>query len=265
MGEDGPTHQPIEHVASLRAIPDLWVMRPADALETAECWELALQRGANGQDGGPSALALTRQNLPALRDSAAENLSAKGAYRLVAANDSSERESALREPAASFRRHIDGLSKRDYSSLPGLRTLDFVLLFVPIEPAFIEAIRADDGLYTYALSKNIALVSPSTLLATLRTVAHLWRLEDRNLNAAEIARQAGALHDSFVLLEQELSGVGDALEKAVRSHESAVKRIGSGKGNLIGRVDKLRKLGADAKKQLPAAKLLDSENDNGAE
>ncbi len=85
LGEDGPTHQPIEHVASLRAIPDLWVMRPADALETAECWELALQRGANGQDGGPSALALTRQNLPALRDSAAENLSAKGAYRLVAA------------------------------------------------------------------------------------------------------------------------------------------------------------------------------------
>ncbi|MEO7252132.1 MAG: DNA recombination protein RmuC, partial [Arenimonas sp.] len=185
--------------------------------------------------------------------------------RLVAANDSSERENALRDHAISFRRHIDGLSKRDYSSLPGLRTLDFVLLFVPVEPAFIEAIRADDGLYTYALSKNIALVSPSTLLATLRTVAHLWRLEDRNLNAAEIARQAGALHDSFVLLEQELSGVGDALEKAVRSHESAVKRISSGKGNLIGRVDKLRKLGADAKKQLPAARLLDSENEDGAE
>ena len=80
LGEDGPTHQPIEHVASLRAIPDLWVMRPADALETAECWELALERG-----NGPSALALTRQNLPALRDSAAENLSAKGAYRLIAA------------------------------------------------------------------------------------------------------------------------------------------------------------------------------------
>ena len=85
--------------------------------------------------------------------------------RLVAANDSSEREAALRDHATSFRRHIDGLSKRDYAGLSGLRTLDFVLLFVPIEPAFIEAIRADDGLYTYALSKNIALVSPSTLLA----------------------------------------------------------------------------------------------------
>jgi DNA recombination protein RmuC len=184
--------------------------------------------------------------------------------RLVAANDNGEREVALREHAASFRRHIDGLSKRDYSSLPGLRTLDFVLLFVPIEPAFIEAIRADDGLYTYALSKNIALVSPSTLLATLRTVAHLWRLEDRNLNAAEIARQAGALYDSFVMLEQELAGVGDALDKAVRSHEGAVKRISTGKGNLLGRVERLRKLGADSKKQLPLAKLLEAESESEA-
>lgn len=185
--------------------------------------------------------------------------------RLTAANDEAERATALREHALSLRRHIDGLSKRDYAALPGLRTLDFVLLFVPVEPAFIEAIRADDALYTYALSRNIALVSPSTLLATLRTVAHLWRLEDRNLNAAEIARQAGALYDSFVLLEQELSGVGDALDKAVRGHENVVKRIGTGKGNLLGRVERLRKLGADARKQLPLAKLSDSENDNGAE
>ena len=182
--------------------------------------------------------------------------------RLVAANDSSEREAALRDHATSFRRHIDGLSKRDYAGLSGLRTLDFVLLFVPIEPAFIEAIRADDGLYTYALSKNIALVSPSTLLATLRTVAHLWRLEDRNLNAAEIARQAGALYDSFVMLEQELTGVGDALDRAVRTHEGAVKRISSGKGNLLGRVERLRKLGADTKKQLPLGKLLEAESEN---
>lgn len=182
--------------------------------------------------------------------------------RMVAANNDVERESALRDHATSFRRHIDGLSRRDYSSLPGLRTLDFVLLFVPIEPAFIEAIRADDGLYTYALSKNIALVSPSTLLATLRTVAHLWRLEDRNINATEIARQAGALYDSFVMLEQELAGVGDALDKAVRTHEGAVKRISTGKGNLLGRVERLRKLGADTKKQLPLARLLEAESES---
>src|SRR6185312_17511118 len=98
-------------------------------------------------------------------------------------------------------------------------------------------IRADDGLYTYALSKNISLVSPSTLLATLRTVSHLWRIEDRNLNAAEIARQAGALHDSFVLLVNELESLGDALNKAQTLHEGMLKRLGSGRGNLIGRVD----------------------------
>ena len=99
----------------------------------------------------------------------------------------------------------------------------------------------------------------------MRTVAHLWRLEDRNLNAAEIARQAGALYDSFAMLEQDLTGVGEALEKAARIHDGVVKRISSGKGNLLGRVERLRKLGADARKQLPALKLLESESENGAE
>src|SRR5690606_34719979 len=148
-------------------------------------------------------------------------------------------------------RHIDGLGKRDYSSVPGLRTLDFVLMFVPVEAAFIEALRRDDGLYGYALERNIALVSPSTLLATLRTVAHLWRLEDRNHNAQEIARQAGAWHDSFVMLENELAQVGEQMDRALRTHATAVKRISAGRGNLVGRVDKLRRLGADALKRLP--------------
>jgi DNA recombination protein RmuC len=178
--------------------------------------------------------------------------------RLCAATDDIQREASLREHVASMRRHVDGLSKRNYEAIPGLRTLDFVLLFVPVEAAFMEAIRADDGLYTYALSKNISLVSPSTLLATLRTVSHLWRIEDRNLNAAEIARQAGALHDSFVLLVNELESLGDALNKAQMLHEGMLKRIGSGRGNLIGRVDRLRKLGADTRKQLS---LLQDEAD----
>lgn len=175
--------------------------------------------------------------------------------RAVAAPDDAERAGALREHGASLRRHIDGLSRRDYSGLKHLRTLDFVLMFVPVEAAFIEAIRSDDGLYGYALAKNIALVSPSTLLATLRTVSHLWKLEDRNLNAQEIARQAGALHDGFVMMEQELTTVGEQIEKALRTHEGAVKRIGTGKGNLIRRIENLRKLGADARKRLPAQKL----------
>src|SRR5690606_38632924 len=108
---------------------------------------------------------------------------------------------------------------------------------VPVEAAYIEALRRDDALYAYALERNIALVSPSTLLATLRTVAHLWRMEDRNRNAQEIARQAGALHDAFVMLEAELTQVGEQLNRAQRSHEAAVRRISTGRGNLVGRVD----------------------------
>lgn len=181
--------------------------------------------------------------------------------RALSSVDEAPHEHAMKEHIGSLRRHIDGLGKRDYTAVPGLRTLDFVLMFVPVEAAFIEALRRDDALYAYALERNIALVSPSTLLATLRTVAHLWRLEDRNLNAQEIARQAGALHDSFVMLENELSLVGAQLEKALRTHEGAVKRISMGRGNLVGRVDKLRLLGADARKQLPGDRFEAEDND----
>lgn len=175
--------------------------------------------------------------------------------RALSAPEDTSRELAMKEHIGSLRRHIEGLGKRDYSAVPGLRSLDFVLLFVPVEAAYIEALRRDDSLYAHALERNIALVSPSTLLATLRTVAHLWKLEDRNLNAQEIARQAGALHDGFVMLENELAQVGAQLEKALRVHEAAVKRISSGRGNLVGRVDRLRRLGADARKQLPAERF----------
>jgi len=170
--------------------------------------------------------------------------------RALSRVDADPHEQAMKEHVGSLRRHIEGLGKRDYTTVPGLRTLDFVLMFVPVEAAFIEALRRDDALYGFALERNIALVSPSTLLATLRTVAHLWRMEDRNLNAQEIARQAGALHDSFVMLENDLLQVGQQMEKALRTHEAAVKRISTGRGNLVGRVDKLRRLGADTRRQL---------------
>lgn len=182
--------------------------------------------------------------------------------RALSSADEADRESALREHLVSLRRHIDGLGKRDYAAVPGIRTLDFVLMFVPVEAAFIEALRQDESLYGYALSRNIALVSPSTLLATLRTVAHLWKMEDRNVNAQEIARQAGALHDAFVMLEEEFAKVGEQIEKALRSHESATKRISTGRGNLVSRIDKLRKLGADARKTLPSQRFDPDEDES---
>lgn len=170
-------------------------------------------------------------------------------------------EQAMKAHIASLRRHIEALGRRDYSAVPGVRTLDFVLMFVPVEAAFIEALRHDEGLYGYALERNIALVSPGTLLATLRTVAHLWRMEDRNLNAQEIARQAGALHDSFVMLEAELSQIGEQLERALRSQANAVRRISRGRGHLLGRVDRLRRLGADARKKLPQSGMGEDEDE----
>lgn len=172
--------------------------------------------------------------------------------RFVAASDEALRRQALAEHVASLRRHIDGLSARNYVGLEGLRTLDFVLLFVPVEAAFVEAVRADDRLYSHALEKNISLVSPSTLLATLRTVAHLWRIERRNVNAMEIARCAAKLHDNFVLLVDELETVGEQLDKAQRAQAAALRRLTEGgKGSVLLQVQSLKEMGAPAKRALP--------------
>ncbi len=177
--------------------------------------------------------------------------------RLVATTDEDARRIALAEHVASLRRHIDGLSARNYRELDGLRTLDFVLLFVPVEAAFIEAVRADERLYSHALGKNISLVSPSTLLATLRTVAHLWRIERRNLRADEIARRAVLLHDNFALLVEELGAIGSQLDKAQRAHASALRRLTEGgKGSVLLQVRSLAEI-APVRKELPAD-LLDA-------
>ena len=185
-------------------------------------------------------------------------VSLKAYERLVAASDDAVRAMALNEHLASLRRHVDELSARNYDEIEKLRTLDFVLMFIPVESAFIEAVRADEGLYSYALAKNISLVSPSTLLATLRTVAHLWRIERRNVNAVEIARRAAQLHDNFALLVSELGNVGLALDKAQRAHASALRRLREGgKGSVLLQVQSLAEMGAPVKRSLQMS-LLDS-------
>ena len=214
------------------------------------------------QDDGGRARPDVILHLPDEKDLVIDSKVSLTAYeRMSTAETEGERAIELKEHVNSLRRHIDGLARRDYSQLPGVRSLDFVLLFVPIEAAYIEALRADEQLHDFALNKNIALVSTSTLLPTLRTVSHLWRMEDRNANAAEISRQAGALHDSFVMLENDLTGVGDYLKRALDTHEGVLKRLSSGKGNLLRRVDLLRQLGADTRKQLSAARLEAAESD----
>jgi DNA recombination protein RmuC len=173
--------------------------------------------------------------------------------RAVTADEDGERQAALKDHVLSLRRHIDGLSGKNYAGIQALNTLDFVLLFVPIEAAFIEAVRIDENLYTYALAKNISLVSPSTLLATLRTVAHLWRIERRNVNAVEIARRAANLHDNFCALANELENVGQQLEKASGAHAAALRRLtAGGKGSVMLQVQSLAEMGAPVRKSLPA-------------
>jgi DNA recombination protein RmuC len=178
--------------------------------------------------------------------------------------DKDLKKQAMKEHLLSIRRHIDGLAARNYDELPGMRNLDFVLLFIPIEAAFIDAVREDSGLYNYALDKNVALAAPSTLFATCKTVAHLQKLDNRSKNAENIAVAAGRLHDQFVLLYDEFDVVGKAITKASEAHSKAMGRIQTGNGNLLKKVDELRKMGAKAKKQLPAD-LLDDDNDDTPE
>ena len=177
--------------------------------------------------------------------------------RSLSSDDDIESATAMREHVASLKRHVDGLSAKRYENIEGIRTLDFVLLFVPIEAAFIEAVRCDENLSSYALEKNVALVSPSTLLATLRTVTYLWRIERRNLNATEIAKRAALLHDNFVSLATDLENIGTQLDRAQRSQAVALRRITEGgKGSVILQINSLAELGSAVQKKIPKNLLL---------
>jgi DNA recombination protein RmuC len=157
----------------------------------------------------------------------------------------------------SLRQHIQGLSSKNYSSLYGVGSVDFVLMFIPIEPAFLLALKSAPNLYQEALAKNIVLVCPSTLMATLRTVAHLWRQDHQNKNALEIARQCGALYDKFVGFVDDMEKIGQRIDQAQTSYHDAFSKLKTGKGNLIRTAEKVRELGVKPSKALPTG-LLDS-------
>lgn len=160
----------------------------------------------------------------------------------------------------SLRQHIQGLSSKNYSSLYGVGSVDFVLMFIPIEPAFLLALKSAPNLYQEALAKNIVLVCPSTLMATLRTVAHLWRQDHQNKNALEIARQCGALYDKFVGFIDDMEKLGQRIDQAQTSYHDAFSKLKTGKGNLIRTAERVRELGVKPSKTLPPG-LLDSTTD----
>lgn len=170
--------------------------------------------------------------------------------RYCTAEDDAEKQKALNEHVLSLRTHLKGLSVKNYEDLPGITSLDFVLMFIPVEAAFITAVESDQTIFREAFDKNIIVVSPTTLLATLKTVHNIWRYEYQNRNAIEIADRAGKLYDQFVLFSESLMDVGDKLGKAQSAYDTTVKRLTDGKGNLVTRTEQLKKLGAKAKKQI---------------
>jgi DNA recombination protein RmuC len=170
------------------------------------------------------------------------------------------REQALKEHIGSIKKHVKDLSSKNYQNLYQINTLDFVLLFVPIEPAFALAVENDPELFNDAFDKNIVIVTTSTLLATLRTIASIWRLENQNKNSLEIARQAGDLYDKFSGLVDDLIGVGKKISDAQLSYESTMNKLVQGRGNLVSRVENLKKLGVKSTKQINQ-KVLDRTED----
>ena len=171
--------------------------------------------------------------------------------RSIGTDDEDLKKQALKEHLQSLKKHVDELSEKDYSAIEEINTPDFVLLFIPIEPAFGAALTLDPELYQYAFERKIVLVTSSTLMATIKTVANLWKLEKQNKHAHDIARRAGLLYDKFVGFLSSIEDIGKALGKATDAHEKAFSQLSSGSGNLVGQVEKLKAMGIRTKKELP--------------
>ncbi|MGQ7869712.1 DNA recombination protein RmuC [Sunxiuqinia sp. sy24] len=171
--------------------------------------------------------------------------------RLVGAEDEPDRQKHIKDHLLSVKTHIKLLSDKHYQTAQGMNSPDFVLLFVPIESSFSVAVQADQDLFSYAWDHKVVIVSPSTLLATLRTIASIWQQENQTRNALEIARQGGALYDKFVNFVADLEKVGTNIEQTRKNYDLAMNKLNDGRGNLIRSAEKLRELGSKTNKELP--------------
>jgi DNA recombination protein RmuC len=177
--------------------------------------------------------------------------------RFVASENKNEQDAALRDHLFSVRKHIDELSAKKYQQIYQLNSLDFVMLFMPVEPAFLLAIQNDPNLWLYAYEKSILLISPTNLFAALKMVSSLWQQEYQSRNVIEIARQSGNLYDKFVSLLDDLLDVGNKLRATQKSYDDSMNKLQTGRGNLLSRVENIRKLGAKTTRELPK-KLLEN-------
>ena len=178
--------------------------------------------------------------------------------RLVNAPDNAAYETALKEQVASLKKHVNELAAKNYPNLPGLNAPDFVLMFVPIEAMFSVAVDADKNLFAYAWEKKIVIVSPTTLLATLRTIASIWQQENQTKNAFEIARLGGVLYDKMVGFIDDFQKIKRSLDAADKAYNDALGKMSTGKGNMLNTATRIKELGAKAGKTIPQNLLQDA-------
>ncbi|MCG7532518.1 DNA recombination protein RmuC [Psychrobium sp. MM17-31] len=204
-------------------------------------------RNEDGKAYRPDVIVHLPDNKDIIIDS---KVSLTGYERYFNTDDELAQQVALKEHIQSLRSHIKELGQKDYHQLKGLRSLDYVLLFIPIEPAFLLAIEHEPNLISYALDNNIMLVSPTNLLVALRTIHNLWRIDQQNKNAQLIAHKASKLYDKIRLFGDDLLSVSAHINKANHSVESAIKKLTTGKGNIIGQVQGFEQLGVEVKKPI---------------
>lgn len=200
-------------------------------------------------------------NLPENRHIIIDSKVSLTAYEVFCSvEDETEKKTALNNHVASIRKHVKELSDKNYQSIHNLSSMDFVIMFVPIEPAMAIASQADINIWNDAFEKNIVIVSPSILLATLRTIANIWKQENQNKNALEIARQSGALYDKFVSFSEDLINIGKKIDDTKGYYSEAMKKLYDGSGNIIRRIENIKALGAKATKSI-GQNLLDKASD----
>jgi DNA recombination protein RmuC len=222
-----------------------------------------LVQSSHTREDGSRALPDVIIHLPEGRSLVIDSKVSLVAYEEFAVTESElEREAAGKRHMESIKGHIKGLSAKNYQALYSLNSLDFVLLFVPIEPAFMLAVASDRDLFMDAWNRNVLLVSPSTLLFVVRTVAHLWRQEAQSRNAQEIAKRGAELYDKFVGFVEDMNSLGNRLKQAQGDYEEAYGKLTSGRGNLVGQAQKLRQLGVKPTKSL-APSLVDGAYESG--
>ncbi|WII70685.1 DNA recombination protein RmuC [Bdellovibrio sp. 22V] len=205
-------------------------------------------RGDDGQILRPDVIV----NLPDEKHLIVDSKMTLIAYEQYSSAETSEdQERAAKLHVESLKKHIDGLSEKKYHAADKLISPDFVILFMPLEPAFALAFKLKPELFQYAWERNVAIVSPTTLLATLRTVAALWKQDRQEKNALEIAKRGGLLYEKFAGLLKDLQNLGEKLGAAQKAHEDVLKKVSEGRGNLIDQVEDLKRLGAKTEKSLP--------------